>query len=94
MITFQRSRILRGRLVIMLRSKYQDLFSSDELQRFAPGLYVDLLGGGYFYLSGMFGAINKHVFGKNLMNSPAFLTDVLEELRRSLEEMYWIELTD
>ena len=78
----------------MLRSKYQDLFSSDELQRFAPGLYVDLLGGGYFYLSGMFGAINKHVFGKNLMNSPAFLTDVLEELRRSLEDMYWIELTD
>ena len=78
----------------MLRSKYQDLFNSDELKRLAPGLYVDLFGGGYFYLAGMFGAINKHVFGKNRMNSPAFLTDVLEDLRRSLEDMYWIELTD
>lgn len=74
----------------MLRAKYQDLFNSDELQRLAPGVYVDVLGGGYFYLAGMYGVINKYGLG----NTPAFLADVLEGLRRSLEDMCWIELVD
>ena len=42
----------------MLRSKYYDLFRSDELRQLAPGFYVDLLGGGYFYLTGMYASIS------------------------------------
>jgi len=38
----------------MLRSKYHDLFHSDELRPLAPGFYVDLLGSGYFYLTGIY----------------------------------------
>jgi hypothetical protein len=76
----------------MLRSKYHDLFRSDELQRLAPGFYVDLLGGGYFYLTGMYASISYLLNPR--LNTPAFVTGVLEELRQSLENMCWIELMD
>jgi len=78
----------------MLRAKYHDLFNSDELRRIAPGFYVDLLGGGYFYLTGMFAAISIYLLDEPRLNTPAFVVEVLEELRNSLEDVHWIELTD
>lgn len=78
----------------MLRSKYHDLFNSDELRPLAPGFYVDLLGGGYFYLTGIFPSVSIYLLEHPRLNSPAFVTDLLEELRNSLEDLYWIELMD
>jgi hypothetical protein len=79
--------------VTELRSKYHDLFRSDELRRIAPGFYLDLLGGGYFYLTGMYASFS-HLLDNPRLNTPAFVTEVLEELRRSMEDVYWVELMD
>ena len=78
----------------MLRAKYHDLFNSDELQRLGPGYYVDPLGGGYFYLTGIYASISLYLIENPLLNTPAFVAEVLEELRKSLEAGYWIELMD
>jgi len=82
-----------GRVVTELRSKYHDLFRSDELRRIAPGFYVDLLGGGYFYLTGMYASIS-HLLDNPRLNTPAFVTEVFEELRWLMEDVYWVELMD
>src|SRR5215831_18669235 len=81
------------RAVTDLRSKYHDLFRSDELRRIAPGFYLNLLGGGYFYLTGMYASIS-HLLEDPRLNTPAFVTAVLEELRQSMEDVYWVELMD
>ena len=78
----------------MLRAKYHDLFRSDELRQLAPGFYIDLLGGEYFYLTGMFASISVYLLENPRLNTPVIVAEVLEELRRSLEDVYWIELMD
>ena len=78
----------------MLRAKYHDLFNAEELQRLAPGYYVDPLGGGFFYLTGIYASISVYLLQNPRLNTPAFLAEVLEELRSSLEDQYWIELMD
>jgi len=78
----------------MLRAKYHGLFNSDELRPLAPGFYVDLLGGGYFYLTGMYASFSTYLLEKPGLNTPECVVEILEELRQSLEDVYWVELTD
>ena len=64
------------------------------LERVGPGYYVDSLGSEYFYLTGMYPCVLKH-----LDNRPAFLTDafivaVLDDLRTTLKDRYCEELMD
>jgi hypothetical protein len=64
------------------------------MKQIRPGFYVDGLGGEYFYLTGMYASVSKRLLEKPALNTPAFVVDVLEELRRSLESIYCIELMD
>ncbi len=64
------------------------------LEKVASGFYVDSLGSEYFYLTGMYPSVLKH-----LGRSPAFLTTgfivaVLDDLRTTLRERYCEELMD
>jgi hypothetical protein len=64
------------------------------LERVAPGLYVDDLGVEYFYLTGIYASVARHVLNRPLLNTPAFIANVLGELRYALQDRSCLELTD
>jgi len=79
----------------MLPTIQQDVsLGCAELETFAPGLYVDQMGGQYFYLTGIVAGIAKRLWDNPRLRSPAFIADVLEELRRELIDRSCTELMD
>jgi hypothetical protein len=64
------------------------------LRQVAPGFYVDEIGIDYFYLTALYPSIAHRLLKNPLLNTPAFVSDVLSELRCQLEHVYCMELMD
>jgi hypothetical protein len=64
------------------------------LERVGPGFYVDRLGAEYFYLTGAFPCVLKHLGGRPALHTTDFIVAVLEDLRATLEEASCVELMD
>lgn len=63
------------------------------LERVGPGFYVDNLGSEYFYLTGMYPCLLRHLNGP-LLRTTGFIVAVLDDLRSTLRERYCEELMD
>jgi hypothetical protein len=78
------------------------MFSATELQLRAveglamiqPGFYVDDTGREYFYLTGLYALVTDRILENPFLNTPSFVTAVLEGLREELEKMNCMELMD
>jgi hypothetical protein len=71
-----------------------DVPTGKNLRQTAPGLYVDEAGAQYFYLTGMYSVIAQCIGRNPLLYTPAFMVNVLGDLRIELRDMYRIELLD
>jgi len=58
--------------------------TGNNLERIAPGLYVDDTGAEYFYLAGMYPCVVQRIVANPGLYTHAFVVDVLDELRDSL----------
>lgn len=65
-----------------------------ELERIAPGYYLDPGGRQYFYLTGIYALLTKRITENPVLNSPAFIAGVLDELRQALQDERCVELMD
>lgn len=70
------------------------LAADRELKRVAPGFYVDGFGLEYFYLTGLYARMTNRLLENPALNTPAFVTEVLYELRSALQDMDCTELMD
>jgi hypothetical protein len=57
--------------------------TGENLRKTAPGLYIDDRGAEYFYLTDMFVCVSQRMLKNPHLYSPAFVVDVLDELRES-----------
>jgi hypothetical protein len=64
-----------------------------NLKKTAPGLYVDDRGTEYFYLTDMFVCVSQRMVQNPILYTPAFIVDVLDELRESFH-FFRMELMD
>jgi len=64
------------------------------LQQVGPGFYIDEGGTEYFYLTGLYISVGHRLLRDPLLNTPAFVSDVLCELRCVLEKFCCTELMD
>lgn len=64
------------------------------LERVAPGYYIDSRGREYFYLTGLYPLLTKHLTPELHLKTPVFLVEVLDELRSALKGRYYMELMD
>jgi hypothetical protein len=64
------------------------------LERVGPGFYVDSLGSEYFYLTGMYPCLLKHLGERPAFLNSSFIVAVLDDLRSTLRERYCEELMD
>jgi hypothetical protein len=69
------------------------LHTGKNLRKTAPGLYVDDRGAEYFYLTDMFVCVSQRILKNPNLYTPAFIVDVLDELRESLH-LFRMELMD
>jgi len=60
----------------------------------AAGFYVDADGHQYFYLTGMYSLVTDRILEFPFLNTPAFVSNVLDGLRQELEKMQCTELMD
>jgi hypothetical protein len=65
-----------------------------DLERVAPGFYVDAFGFEYFYLTGIYPSIAQRLLSDPFINSPALVSDIFRELRLALQERCCMELMD
>ena len=64
------------------------------LRQVTPGFYVDEIGWEYFYLTGLYSRVATQIVNKPMLNSPAFISNVLYDLRCELEGFFCTELMD
>lgn len=64
------------------------------MERVGPGYYVDNLGAKYFYLTGMYPCVLKHLGKQPAFLTSGFIVAVLDDLRTALQERYCEELMD
>lgn len=64
------------------------------LERVGPGFYLDSLGAEYFYLTGMYPCVLKHLSGQPAFLTAGFIVAVLDDLRAALMESRCEELMD
>ena len=76
-----------------LHTKEHDQPTGENLVRLSPGLYIDDTGASYFYLTGMYPVIAQRLLQNPSLYTPAFLVEVLGELRDSLDP-FQMELMD
>jgi hypothetical protein len=67
--------------------------TGENLRKTAPGLYVDDRGEEYFYLTDMFVCVSQRMLRNPELYTPAFIVDVLDELRESFH-LFRMELMD
>ena len=78
----------------LLALDHQGPAARDALWTVAPGFYLNQFGHEYFYLTGMFTLMTKHLWDNPLLNTPDFVVDVLDELRQELTDRLATELID
>jgi hypothetical protein len=78
----------------MQSTPQHDVPTGRYLRQTDPGLYVDEAGSQYFYLTAMYPVIARCIGRNPLLNTPAFVVDVLTELRIELRGMCRTELLD
>lgn len=76
------------------RPKEHSRPTGDGLRRVSPGFYVDLSGGQYFYLTGLYHLITQRLLEEELLNPAALVVEVFDELRRVLLDLHCAELLD
>jgi hypothetical protein len=64
------------------------------LRQVTPGFYVDEIGWEYFYLTGIYSKFAARILCKPMLNTPAFVSSVLDELRSEFEAFCCTELMD
>ena len=64
------------------------------LEKVGPGFYLDGRGAEYFYLTGMYPCVLKHLSGEPAFLTPGFIVAVLDDLRTALVETRCVELMD
>lgn len=64
------------------------------LRQITQGFYVDEIGWEYFYLTGLYSKVAHRILNKPMLNTPAFIANVLYELRCELENVWCTELMD
>ena len=67
--------------------------TGENLRKTAPGLYVDDRGAEYFYLADMFLCVSQRMLQNPHLYTPAFVVEVLNELRESFHP-FRMELMD
>jgi hypothetical protein len=77
-----------------LSRRQHNLVAIGDLQKLAPGLYIDDTGSEYFYLTGLYPTIAHRLLKNPLLDTPAFVSGVLRELRYALQERCCMELMD
>lgn len=79
-----------------MKSYSRQFDSSNEsgLEQVAAGFYVDAAGHQYFYLTGMYALVTDRILAFPFLNTPSFVTNVLDGLRQELEKMKCTELMD
>jgi hypothetical protein len=71
-----------------------DFSTGNGLEQIASGFYVDATGQHYFYLTGMYSLVTDRILEFPFLNTPSFVTNVLDGLRQELEKMKCTELMD
>ena len=64
-----------------------DFSTENDLEQVAAGFYVDATGRHYFYLTGMYSLVTDRILEFPFLNTPSFVTNVLDGLRQELEKM-------
>lgn len=64
------------------------------LERVGPGYYVDSRGSEYFYLTGMYPCVLRHLPAHPPFRAPGFIVAVLDDLRTTLQGRLCEELMD
>ncbi len=59
---------------------------SEGLARIKPGLYVDNTGRKYFYLTGVYDLVTDRLLERPSLNTPEFVSTVLNGVRAELEK--------
>lgn len=77
-----------------LNARQQGWVTGRGLRRVTPGFYVDEIGWEYFYLTGLYSKFAPRILNKPMLNSPAFIANVLYDLRCELETLCCTELMD
>jgi len=58
--------------------------TGNNLERIAPGLYVDDTGAEYFYLAGIYPCVVQRIVANPGLYTDGFVVNVLDDLRYSL----------
>jgi hypothetical protein len=57
-------------------------------------MYIDETGAEYFYLTAVYSCVGHRLLRNPVLNTPAFVSDVLYELRCALQKLHCTELMD
>jgi hypothetical protein len=78
----------------MLKARERPAAPGSGLAMIQPGFYVDEAGHEYFYLTGLYALVTDRILENPFLNTPSFVTAVLDGLREELEKMNCKELMD
>jgi hypothetical protein len=79
---------------VTLNARQYERATGGDLRQVTPGFYVDEIGMEYFYLPGLYPRLANRLLENPLLDTPAFVSELLCELRGRLENWFCVELMD